>query len=173
MTERAQPTSDDSVARPSRRYVLRGVAATGAVMAASTLAACGGDSGNGTAGGTSTTPAPPTTGGSTPSETSSPTASSGGGNALAKTSDIPVGGGKIFPERRVVVTQPAQGDFKGFSAVCTHQGCLVTKVEDGLIKCPCHGSQYNITDAAVVSGPAPAPLGKENIQVDGDEIVLA
>lgn len=170
MTDQAEPIAGGSAAQLSRRYVLRGVAATGAALAASTLAGCG-DSGDGgaTSGGTTT---PPTSASSTPGQTSSPSASSGG-EALAKTSDIPVGGGKIFEAKRIVVTQPQEGDFKGFSAICTHQGCIVSRVEDGVIKCPCHGSQYAIADAAVVAGPAPTPLATEDITVEGDEIFVA
>lgn len=73
---------------------------------------------------------------------------------LAEKSDIPVGGGKVFKEQKVVVTQPKKGEFKAFSAICTHQGCTVNKVADGTIDCPCHGSKYRITDASVVAGPA-------------------
>ena len=39
--------------------------------------------------------------------------------------EIPVGGGKVFEALKVVVTQPTAGDFKAFSAVCTHQACTV------------------------------------------------
>ncbi|WP_394435205.1 Rieske (2Fe-2S) protein [Streptomyces sp. SGAir0957] len=93
-------------------------------------------------------------------------------NELAKTSDIPVGGGKIFPDKKVVVTQPAQGDFKAFSAVCTHQGCTVNSVSGGTINCPCHGSKYRIADASVAGGPAPRPLPPQKITVTGKSISL-
>ncbi|MYW69600.1 Rieske 2Fe-2S domain-containing protein [Streptomyces sp. SID8379] len=92
---------------------------------------------------------------------------------LAKTSDIPVGGGKIFADEKVVVTQPKQGDFKAFSAVCTHQGCTVNAVAGGTINCPCHGSKYKIEDASVVGGPAPRPLEPRQIEVTGNSITLA
>ena len=93
-------------------------------------------------------------------------------NALAATSDIPVGGGTIFTGPKVVVTQPTAGEFKAFSAVCTHMGCIVGQVSNGTIDCPCHGSQYNITTGAVVAGPAPAPLPAEQIKVSGNSIFL-
>ncbi|MFC4507983.1 MULTISPECIES: Rieske (2Fe-2S) protein [Streptomyces] len=94
------------------------------------------------------------------------------GTALAKTTDIPVGGGKIFKDQKVVVTQPTKGDFKAFSAVCTHQGCTVGTVADGTINCPCHKSEFRIADGSVAAGPAPSPLPAEQITVKGDSIEL-
>jgi Rieske Fe-S protein len=73
----------------------------------------------------------------------------------------------------VVVTQPTKGEFKGFSAICTHMGCTVDKVADGTIDCPCHGSEYSVTDAHVVRGPAPKPLPAMNIKVANGKITLA
>ncbi|QNP73552.1 Rieske (2Fe-2S) protein [Streptomyces roseirectus] len=99
--------------------------------------------------------------------------SSSGPTDLAKTADIPVGGGKIFADRKVVVTQPATGEFKAFSAVCTHQGCTVSAVTDGAITCPCHESAFSITDGAVKSGPAPRPLPAKDITVKDGTITLA
>ncbi|MER8008610.1 MULTISPECIES: Rieske (2Fe-2S) protein [unclassified Streptomyces] len=95
------------------------------------------------------------------------------GQELAKTSDIPVGGGKIFKEQKVVVTQPKKDEFKAFSAICTHLGCTVGAVADGTINCPCHGSKYRIADGSVAGGPAPKPLPAEQIEVKGNSIRLA
>ena len=52
------------------------------------------------------------------------------GTDVAATADIPVGGGTIFSDERVVVTRPSEGEFKAFTAICTHQRCLVSTVED-------------------------------------------
>jgi Rieske Fe-S protein len=105
------------------------------------------------------------------SSDSSPKASSG--ERLATTSEIPVGGGKIFKDRKIVVTQPVKGDFKAFSAICTHQGCTVNTVANGTIDCPCHQSRFSVEDGAVKAGPAPRPLPAEKITVEGDSIRLA
>src|SRR6202034_4733416 len=95
-----------------------------------------------------------------------------GGTVLGAASEIPVGGGKIFAAARVVVTQPVRGQYKGFSAVCTHVGCILSEVADGTIDCPCHGSEFKITNGAVVTGPAPAPLPKKPIKIVDGKVVL-
>jgi Rieske Fe-S protein len=90
-----------------------------------------------------------------------------------KTSDIPVGGGRIFAGDKLVVTQPTAGEFKAFSSTCTHQGCTVTRIEDGTIDCPCHGSRFSIEDGAVEDGPAPRPLPEKTVTVTGDTLTVS
>jgi Rieske Fe-S protein len=95
------------------------------------------------------------------------------GIVLGAASEIPVGGGKIYTAAKVVVTQPARGQYRAFSAVCTHVGCIMSEVANGTIDCPCHGSEFKITTGAVVTGPAPAPLPKKQIKiVDGNVVLL-
>ncbi|MFI0239314.1 Rieske (2Fe-2S) protein [Streptomyces sp. NPDC016845] len=145
---------------PARRTV---VAAVGAVGLAAALTACGGsenDESSGPAGDASSADDGGGGGG-------------GGGQELAKTSDIPEGGGKIFADAGVVVTQPTKGRFKGFTSTCTHQGCAVTKVEGGTIDCPCHGSKFSIEDGSVKNPPATRPLTEKQIKVSGESITLA
>ncbi len=104
---------------------------------------------------------------------SSAASSKASGDVLAKTSDIPVGGGKIFKDDKIVVTQPTQGEIKAFSATCTHLGCTVTSVSDGKIHCPCHGSIFSASDGSVAHGPAKKPLPAKNVTVTNGEIKLA
>jgi nitrite reductase/ring-hydroxylating ferredoxin subunit len=94
------------------------------------------------------------------------------GTVLGAASDIPVGGGAIYTAAKVVVTQPASGRYKAFSAVCTHVGCIVNKVANGTIDCPCHGSEFTITNGAVVTGPAMAPLAARQVKIVGGQVVL-
>jgi Rieske Fe-S protein len=92
---------------------------------------------------------------------------------VGKTSEVPVGGGKIYQADKVVVTQPTQGDFKAFSAVCTHQGCVVAEIKGKDIDCTCHGSKFSITDGSVVTGPATKPLESLQVTVKGNKITVA
>ncbi|MFN8156656.1 MAG: Rieske (2Fe-2S) protein [Candidatus Nanopelagicales bacterium] len=101
----------------------------------------------------------------------SPAASASG--TTLKTADVPEGGGTILRDVQVVVTQPTKGTFKAFSAVCTHEGCLVAKVADGAIDCPCHGAQFSIADGAVLAGPAPSPLDSVPLTVADGTITLS
>lgn len=99
-------------------------------------------------------------------------AAAGAGAALAAAADVPVGGGIVVTDAEVVLTQPTEGEFKAFSAVCTHQGCLVASVTDGQIVCPCHGSHFDIASGDVLSGPANAPLPSKTVSVAGPDIML-
>lgn len=96
----------------------------------------------------------------------------GAPEGLASTADIPVGGGAVFQAEQVVITQPSPGEFRAYSAVCTHQGCIVNDVVGGTINCNCHGSKFAL-DGSVSQGPAAAPLPAVAVKVTGDQISLA
>jgi nitrite reductase/ring-hydroxylating ferredoxin subunit len=151
-TDATEPTTEPGL---GRRSVLRGACVVCAgVVGAGVLAACGG---GGTDGG---------------SDAGGGSGSGGAGGDTIKTSDIPVGGGKVFDGPKVVVTQPTAGEFKAFTAVCTHQSFLVGNVQGGTINCLHHGSMYNMTTGAVVGGPAPAPLAAKTVTVSGDTLTV-
>lgn len=136
----------------SRRAVVGGVLGVGA--GASVLAACGGDS----------------------EETGSGAGDSGTGTTsgtVGTTAEVPVGSGTIFAAEKVVVTQPSEGEFLAFSAICTHQQCVVSEVAGQDIDCSCHGSKFSIADGSVVQGPATEPLERLQVSVEGEDLVVS
>jgi Rieske Fe-S protein len=146
--------------RTSRRTI---VAAAGALGLTGTIAACEHD--NGAQGGADT-PDTDTSDTKTPDEETDTKEDT----TLAGTADIPEGGGVVFEEAKVVVTQPETGEFKAFTAVCTHKGCVVREVSGGTINCACHGSRFAIADGSVMNGPATEPLRERALTVDGDTL---
>ena len=134
------PTADHGATHGSdRRTVIGMVGIVGlGVVGAATLAACGGGS---------------RTANQSGSAASGAAGSAGSGNAVVKAADIPMGGGTVFDAAKVVVTQPKAGEFKAFSAICTHKGCTVAGVANGTITCPCHAR----TTRPRVRSPAARP----------------
>ena len=130
----------------------------GAVAAAGVLGACSSSQGE-----------------SSPSASGSTVAAQGqvGQGQFATTvGEIPVGGGLIYDEPAIVITQPQEGVIKAFSAICTHQGCIVGEVADNVITCPCHGAQYSAESGEVLRGPAPKPLPEAPVVIDGDTVII-
>lgn len=150
-----------------RRAVLQGLTVSGAGAAASTLlAACGSD-------GEATSSAPSSSAGDNDgTQGGGEGGGKGSGTVLGPASEVAVGGGVIYADALVVVTQPTNGEYKGFTAVCTHQQCPVTSIEGAEIVCNCHGSRYSIEDGSVISGPAPAALAAEPVTVSGGDVTL-
>lgn len=147
------PTEDSETPTINRRAVVTTAGAVAAVAALTAATGCA------------------TYGQQTPAATTAAAAGGGaaGGTPLAKTSDIPVGSGKIIGD--TVVTQATAGAFAAFSTVCTHQGCNVDEIAGGTINCPCHGSKYKL-DGSVANGPAAKPLAKKTTKVDGGSIFV-
>jgi Rieske Fe-S protein len=151
----------------TRRGVLAGSAAVVATLA---LGACA-SSEQTSSGAPATTPDESPAGAE-----SSPSPDAGVGEVLATTSEFPTGGGKVVTTTAagvVVVTQPADGEFKAFSGKCTHQGCPVSEVLENEIRCNCHGSTFDATTGDPMAGPAMVGLAPVAIAVEGTDIVLA
>jgi Rieske Fe-S protein len=148
MADQSQPTTD-------RRTVLRttaiGVAVAGVGV---TAAAC--SSSNSVAQG---------------SNAQTAAAEATGPVTLTTTSNVKVGSGFIDTTAAIVVTQPSAGEYKAFTAVCTHQQCIVGTVSNNVIQCPCHGSEYSAKDGSVIQGPATEPLAAKTIKVSGGNII--
>lgn len=92
---------------------------------------------------------------------------------LGLASEVPLGGGtkfKVDSTLTVLVTQTKSGNYKAFSATCTHAGCIVSGVENNEIACGCHGAKFDPESGMAIAGPAKSALGKISLEIRGDEI---
>ncbi|MFC4335641.1 QcrA and Rieske domain-containing protein [Salininema proteolyticum] len=148
----------------SRRAAVCGLAGAGALAA---LGACG------TKEAPNTDPSAEESAGADESESTDQQSESASEEpeALAATSDVPVGGGVVVED--FVIVQPEEGDFAAFNAHCPHEGTVVQAPDDqGTIVCPNHFSEFTI-EGELQKGPADAGLGVVEIEVADDKIYLA
>ncbi len=138
---------------PTRRAFLTG--STGAVAVAA-LAACSGGS-DGSNGG----------GGESAVQIKS-------GATLTQASAVPVDGALAVTVdgNHILVTQPKEGQFAAFSAICTHQRCVVAP-GDGELACPCHPARFDLATGEVLGGPAPSALPAIKVKVSEGTIIVA
>ncbi|MFI8998323.1 Rieske (2Fe-2S) protein [Streptomyces sp. NPDC053542] len=130
-----------------RRTVLRGAALAGIACAGAAACSTGGS-------GSGSVPKAPT------QETE-----------LGAADAIPVGGAKLYPEEKLVVSQPAKGEFKCFSSVCTHAGAVLNKLDKEVATCPLHGSRFDVATGKPVHGPATSPLEEIPVKVKGGKLI--
>lgn len=150
-SEQSRTQGEAGTDGPDRRTVIRSAGVLGAgALGVAALAACGSSVGDG---------ASKAVGSVTDAAKSA-----------VKAAEIPVGGGRVLPEAQAVITQPKAGQYKAFSAVCTHAGCIVADVSGGTINCGCHGSQFDIATGAVRNGPATQPLPPKSVTVDSSGV---
>jgi Rieske Fe-S protein len=63
----------------------------------------------------------------------------------------------------ILVVRDGAGRFHALSMQCTHEGCPVRPPLQGVITCPCHGSQYDL-QGQVRRGPAQLPLARYAVE---------
>ncbi|QYJ04960.1 Rieske (2Fe-2S) protein [Nocardioides panacisoli] len=164
---------------PMTRRCALGMLALG--TSAPLVAACGSDDGAGGSTAATSSSAPsstaPSTAATTPASPYSDPATpsgAGGGEPLVAVADVPVGGGIILAGAAVVVTQPAKGEFRGFSAICPHAQFVLSEVRENDIFCgDGHASSFALDDGSVLNGPATSPLPEVPVTVQGNQVVRA
>jgi len=169
------PSDEPALSRtPDRRTVLRAaglVALSGGAVSGLAACASGTTTPAATTAPSSAAPSSASPSSAAPSESASAAAAPKGPSVTA--ADVPVGSGVILEEPAdYVVTQPTKGEFKAFTAICTHQQCRVTELRDDVIFCACHQSEFSIKDGSVVQDPAPAPLAEFQVTVSGGKVYV-
>ena len=78
-----------------------------------------------------------------------------------------------FGSKPGILICTAEGEFRAFSATCTHLDCTVQyRAEERLLWCACHNGRFDLTGKNV-SGPPPRPLEAYEVHVRGDDIVVS
>ncbi len=86
---------------------------------------------------------------------------------------------RLLPEQLPAEHNKLEWSYDGivaYSKVCTHVGCPVALYEQQThhLLCPCHQSQFDVTDEAkVIFGPAARPLPQLPITVDDEGYLIA
>ena len=90
---------------------------------------------------------------------------------MGAAASVPINGAALFTDpatgTQAIVVQATPGQFKAFSALCTHRGCTVA-YEGGELVCPCHGARFDASTGAVTQGPAQQPLAPVSVQQGND-----
>ena len=92
------------------------------------------------------------------------------GDVLASVNQVPDGGALVVSDQQIVLVRSGD-EVRAFSAQCTHQGCLLSGLRDGLLVCPCHGSSFDPATGDVVSGPARSALAPVSVAVSDGSVV--
>ena len=94
-------------------------------------------------------------------------------NNVSATSLANVGGAALVQagSTNVLAIRAAQDTINAFTAICTHEQCVITGFQSNAFVCPCHGSQYN-TSGAVQQGPATQRLRQFNTQFTNNVLTI-
>jgi Rieske Fe-S protein len=78
-----------------------------------------------------------------------------------------------FGNKPVILVRTSAGEFRAFTATCTHLDCTVQFRKDmGLIWCACHNGKYDL-NGRNVAGPPPRPLDEYRVIVQGEDIFIS
>lgn len=84
-----------------------------------------------------------------------------------------VDGWKVTSEKSTAwVVKASGGDVVAFAPQCTHLGCAYHWDDSHrYFLCPCHTSAFAL-DGKVLSGPAPRPLDRYEVKVEGTKLSI-
>ncbi len=92
-----------------------------------------------------------------------------------KVKDFPNNSGKIFRfgNRPGILVRTRTGEFRAFSAICTHLACTVQYRPDlEHIWCACHNGHFDLFGKNI-GGPPPRPLVPFDAAVRGDDVIVS
>ena len=95
--------------------------------------------------------------------------------AVARSDDLKKGEMQAFEvlDNKVAVANVG-GTFYAFDDTCTHEGCSLAEgeLEETILTCSCHGSQFDVTNGALLRGPAQEPVKSHEIRVEDGKLEI-
>ncbi len=95
---------------------------------------------------------------------------------VAETRDIPEGEMKVVEVRgEPIVIANIGGQFYAFNNSCPHAAGPLADgyLEEDVVECPYHGSQFNVRTGEYISGPASGPVQTYTVQLEGSDIKIS
>jgi nitrite reductase/ring-hydroxylating ferredoxin subunit len=94
---------------------------------------------------------------------------------IAALSEVPVGSVHTFtyPTEHdpCVLIRPAGNVLLAYNQKCTHLSCaVIPKVDEGVIRCPCHDGVFEMATGRPIAGPPQRPLERILIVIRGGDI---
>lgn len=90
-----------------------------------------------------------------------------------KVGELAPNAGKIFRfgNKPGILVRTPEGEYRAFSAVCTHLQCTVQYREDFKhIWCACHNAHFDLTGRNI-AGPPPRPLEEYRVEIRGEDVI--
>jgi nitrite reductase/ring-hydroxylating ferredoxin subunit len=94
---------------------------------------------------------------------------------VASKEEVPEGKIKLVEANGTpVLLANIAGGYYAIGNKCTHRGCKLSSgtLDGGIVKCPCHGSKFNVKTGETVHGPATKPEPKYTVKVEEWQILV-
>lgn len=92
-----------------------------------------------------------------------------------KVGELRPNSGKVFRfgSKPGILVMNQQGEYRAFSAVCTHLQCTVQYRSDFKhIWCACHNGHFDLAGKNI-AGPPPRPLEAYKVAIKGEDIIVS
>ena len=95
---------------------------------------------------------------------------------IASVKDLPSGTMKgVESNGQQILIANLKGKYYAIGNTCTHSGCSLSdgSLNGEKVRCPCHGSTFDVMTGSVLKGPAENPEPSYELKVDGDQILVS
>jgi nitrite reductase/ring-hydroxylating ferredoxin subunit len=76
---------------------------------------------------------------------------------------------------KLILVAYVDGKYYAIGNKCTHMGCNLSDgslKEGGIVRCPCHGSNFDLKTGKAVIGPAKNPEPTFEVKIEKDQILV-